>query len=318
MNMSTYIIGDWGTSRLRLHLCSGRRIIESSQGPGIGDCPDGPEAVFSGLIAEWGGNAADCPVYMSGMVGSDMGWRNTPHIPCPIDWRSIGDRCPKFMFNQHAVSIVPGLFSANPLGKRDVLRGEETQVLGALVENSQLRHGRQLLCLPGTHTKWIWMRDGIIERFLTAVTGELFAALAGNTILLRTASQPSRGVREGAAQGILESESLEQADLIHGLFQVRARQLFGQLEAGESGAFLSGLIIGSDVRGVRRMSSEFNWNGVSATIIGTSPMSDEYAAACGHYGIAGRVFDGDDMATVGLIEIQERSKAKGSLNVAES
>lgn len=316
--MNACMIGDWGTSRLRLHLCAGRRIIESLQGPGIGDCRNEPQAVLSGLIAEWDKNAADCPIYLSGMVGSSMGWRNTSYIPCPVDWQSIGDRCATFEFERHAVSIVPGLSSVNPLGKRDILRGEETQVLGALVENPRLGRGKQLLCLPGTHTKWIWMRDGIVERFLTAVTGELFASLVDNTILAQGASQGNRISREAVVQGIAESESLEQAELIHGLFQVRVRQLLGGLKAAESGAFLSGLIIGSDVRCVRQMCRQLDWRGFSVAIIGTSPMSDGYEAACGHYGMPNRVFNGDDMASAGLMEIHERSAVRSLPDVATS
>ena len=223
-----------------------------------------------------------------------------------------------FEFDQHVVLIVPGLSSTNPLGKHDVLRGEETQVLGALVKNSWLRYGKKLLCLPGTHTKWIWMRDGIIEYFLTAVTGELFASLIDNTILAQPASQRAQISGDAVVHGIVESESLQQADLVHGLFQVRTRQLFGELDGAESGAFLSGLIIGSDVRCVQRMNSQLNWGGVSVAIIGTSPMSNGYEAACGHYGMPSRVFNGNDMATAGLMEIHKRNTARGLSDVATS
>src|SRR6185436_6198995 len=79
---------------------------------------------------------------------------------------------------------------SNPLGAPDVMRGEETQLVGALEIEPALAAGRHLVCMPGTHTKWVSMRDGIVQEFLTVPTGEVFALLCNHSVLVHDAATP--------------------------------------------------------------------------------------------------------------------------------
>ncbi len=77
--------------------------------------------------------------------------------------------------------IIPGLRCAGLTGAPDVMRGEETQVLGWLAQHPDRQQGRHLVCHPGTHAKWVVVEDGRIVRFVTAMTGEMFAVLSAST-----------------------------------------------------------------------------------------------------------------------------------------
>jgi 2-dehydro-3-deoxygalactonokinase len=130
-----------------------------------------------------------------------------------------------------------------------VMRGEETQILGALELLPALRQGRRLLCLPGTHTKWVLLEDGAISDFLTAPTGELFTLLRDRSVLVRERGAAQSSGAPGFSRGLAEVERFSLAQVLHRLFECRSRSLMGELAPGEAAAFLSGLLIASDIAG---------------------------------------------------------------------
>jgi 2-dehydro-3-deoxygalactonokinase len=184
------------------------------------------------------------------------------------------------------------------------MRGEETQIAGALALHPGLGTGRHLLCLPGTHTKWAWLEDGLVRDFLTALTGELFALLRDGSTLMRAArpavdgdSQASSGdSNDGFERGLDGAASLGRASLLHALFAVRSRQLIDGRSHDWALAYLSGLVIGADVRGAVPLFPP----GAEAVLIGDSALNELYTQALRREGIAASCLDGEQCALAGL------------------
>src|SRR5688572_17074619 len=167
-----FILGDWGTSRLRLYLCdAANNVLETREARGAAAARGEHEQVLDTETAAWHADAGPLPVVLCGMVGSSIGWVQAPYLAAPADPQRLATA--SLSLRGGAVRIVPGVSCRNRLGAPDVMRGEETQILGALSLEPALRRGAHLVCLPGTHTKWVVVRDGAIVEFLTAPAGEL-------------------------------------------------------------------------------------------------------------------------------------------------
>lgn len=308
MSLEPYIAGDWGTSRLRLSLCLDERVLETRQGPGIGTLPGPAAETLRPLIAAWRQTYGPLPLLLCGMAGSRNGWKETPYLPCPADLRNLGQAALRFEADGARVAIAPGLSCVSRLGSPEVMRGEETQIAGALALNSRLGAGRHLLCLPGTHTKWAWLEDGRVSDFLTALTGELFALLRDGSTLTRvmqpgcSAETPApHGVPEEAEDGFehgLEAAAAPGgASLLHGLFAVRARQLLEDRSPRWALSYLSALMIGADVRGAAPLFS----SPTGVVLIGDARLNELYAQALRHQGTpATACLDGEQCALAGL------------------
>lgn len=307
MNREHYIAGDWGTSRLRLSLCRGTDVLESRQGPGIGALREPAAEALRPLLAPWRDTYGALPIVLCGMAGSRNGWRETPYLPCPADLRALGRAAMRFESDGASVAIAPGLACRSRLGAPEVMRGEETQIAGALVLHPGLAAGRHLLCLPGTHTKWVYLEDGQVRDFLTALTGELFALLRDGSTLTRAArpgaggeADGMHGAREdsqdGFETGLDAAAALGGASLLHGLFAVRSRQLIDGRTHAWALSYLSGLVIGSDVRGAIPLFGPRT----EAVLIGERALNQLYTHALRREGIAASCLDGERCALAGL------------------
>ncbi|MHB8812839.1 MAG: 2-dehydro-3-deoxygalactonokinase [Steroidobacteraceae bacterium] len=303
MNREPYIAGDWGTSRLRLSLCLGDRVLETRQGPGVGSLRAPAGEVLRPLIAQWRDTYGPVPLILCGMAGSRNGWRETRYLPCPADLRALGEAALRFEADGAPVAIAPGLSCKGRLGSPEVMRGEETQIAGALALHPSLAAGRHLLCLPGTHTKWAWVEDGQVRDFVTALTGELFALLRDGSTLLRAANgvtdardASGDSKDEGFEQGLETAAALAPSGLLHGLFSVRSRQLVDGRPHDWALSYLSGLLIGADVRGAMPL---FGRPG-EAMLIGDGTLNEHYAHALRRAGIAASCLDGEQCALAGL------------------
>lgn len=308
MSREHYIAGDWGTSRLRLSLCEGERVLETRHGPGIGALREPAAAALRPLVAGWRETYGPLPLVLCGMAGSRNGWREAPYLPCPADLRALGEAALRFEADEAAVAIAPGLSCQSRLGSPDVMRGEETQIAGALALHPQLGTGHHLLCLPGTHTKWAYLEGGQVRDFLTALTGELFALLRDGSTLMRathanaqktTQSLPGTAeddARVGFDQGVEAAAAPDTASLPHALFAVRSRQLLDGQSHVWALSYLSGLMIGTDVRGALPL---FGVTG-KAVLIGEGSLNERYAQVLRRFGRAAFCLDGEQCALAGL------------------
>ena len=185
------------------------------------------------------------------MIGSRQGWAEAPYAECPAGFSEIAAAMKEVRWGAHHGWIAPGLTCRDESGVRDVMRGEEVQILGVIEE---LGAGEHRICLPGTHSKWARVRDGRIERFGTYMTGEVFAVLKAHSILGRMMSgeQPDEAAfLEGVARAGMPG------GLLHHLFGVRARGLFGEIADKSSASYLSGILIGHELRSAAREASRF-------------------------------------------------------------
>jgi 2-dehydro-3-deoxygalactonokinase len=290
MTNAAFIGGDWGTSRLRLFLCDDAgRVLARAEGPGAaaGDCAK----TFADLTAQWD---RGLPAILSGMVGSTIGWREVPYMKCPLPLDRLASGALRFEAEGRPVAILPGLTCRNKTGMPDVMRGEETQLAGALRLGRSLGRGRRLFCLPGTHAKWVEVVDGAVTQFQTALSGELFDLLAKHSVLARdggTAQADSPAFQ----QGLKAARDNRGAGLLHLLFSTRSRQLAGEIAKDQAASYLSGLIIGEDVAAAEEL---FHLDG-PVTLICTPALAALYQVPLSQYGAL--VLDGEETARAGLL-----------------
>jgi 2-dehydro-3-deoxygalactonokinase len=312
MASSAFIAGDWGTSHLRLNLCDrAGNIIESKKGPGVGAVKADVAGAFFSQIESWNHYGA-LPAVLCGMVGSTIGWREVRYLPCPIDPETIPAGTMQFNVNGRAIAIAPGISCRNRLQGPDVMRGEETQILGALRLEPKLAEGHHVLCMPGTHTKWVSLKDGVIEHFLTAISGELYDILFRHSVLVNSKDSVD-GIGGPAFKRALEKTKLyPDGELIHLLFEVRSGQLNGELKQRDAADYLSGLIIGQDVSGARRFFRNDLAESDGVVVISTPHLGALYVEALRTREITTHQVDGDAASLAGLHALY------GALEVAEN
>jgi 2-dehydro-3-deoxygalactonokinase len=235
---------DWGTTSCRAYLigADGAVLARVTDGPGILRIENGAfGAALDAMVSGWD---ATLPILLSGMIGSRQGWVEAPYTRCPADADDIVAALAKIDHAGRAISVVPGLSTEND-GMPDVMRGEETQIFGALALSGS---SDGLFLLPGTHSKWVEVSGGRIMSFRTFMTGEVFGALKDHTILgrlMRESDAPHvagfvHGVRDGAAPGGAGA-------LLNRLFATRTYRLMDRLPDTALSDYLSGLLIGAEV-----------------------------------------------------------------------
>ena len=188
--ISNYFIArDWGTSNLRLYLCEFREnaatlVLKTKSGPGASQLDGDFERFFFGLIDEWIKEYRAIPALLSGMVGSSIGWHEARYLECPADENQIAKGRLFFECRGLEFNLVSRLKTLNPLGSEEIMRGEELQLLGRIQSNQETNNEPRLFSLQGTQNKRVMLKEGKIETFLTALTGELFALLEQHSILI--------------------------------------------------------------------------------------------------------------------------------------
>lgn len=288
------VIGDWGTSRLRLFRIEQGAIVARCDGPGIGAVGRAAEAAFADTIVPWLDDGTPESITLCGMVGARDGWVEAPYADCPADAATWRQAAVRFDWRGAPLAIMAGLACEGADGIPDVMRGEETQIFGALALDPALATGRHLIVLPGTHNKWSLVEDGRIISFRTMPTGELFALLRDQSTL-----GPKVELTDPAEEAAGFAEGLDRAGdakLLQSLFAARAMRL----RSGRSGdwalGYLSGLLIGCEIAEI--MTTLSGADGV--VLIGDKRLSARYAQALDARGIMSRALDGDGCALAGL------------------
>ena len=261
---------DWGTSSLRAFLIgAGGEVLDHISKPlGIMQINDGDfERSFNDLVGPWQ-QAIDLPIIASGMITSRNGWVETPYVSVPSGVQQLADALVTHKTSDGTtITFVTGM-TADHNGVPDVMRGEETQIIGASV----LGMSNGIFVMPGTHSKWITLRCDQIVDYSTYMTGEVFAALSKHTILatlMEYAPFKEDAFRKGCAVGLAEG-----SNFLHDLFGVRSLPLFGKITGTMVKDYLSGLLIGAEVKGA----DVAQING-PVTIIGRDDLADRYEIA---------------------------------------
>jgi 2-dehydro-3-deoxygalactonokinase len=265
---------DWGTSALRGALldAAGRVIEEKSAPLGILNVAGGDFAgTFAAQFSDWMKPAGSLCL-MSGMIGSRQGWQEAPYAPCPAALADVAQRL--HWIDPGRIAIVPGL-SVEQGGVPDVMRGEEVQVFGAL-RLTGLSDG--LFVLPGTHNKWVTVKDGKVVAFRTYMTGEVYGLLTQHSILSRTTETDAPLEETKFLEGVKRASN--GGGLLHNAFGARALALFERLSPSQSASYLSGLLIGEELRAEA--------SGHEVVLIGAPALTMRYALALKAAGVTTR------------------------------
>ena len=264
---------DWGTSSLRgaLMAADGTVIEERAFARGILTVEKGGfPAVFDSLFGDW--MATDTLCLIAGMAGSQQGWLDAPYCPCPADFAVIAAHLAWVVPGR--IAIVPGM-STDKNGVPDVMRGEETQVFGAL----QLLGLRDAtLVLPGTHSKWVTVTDQRITDFSSWMTGEFYALLRQQSILSRTLPADEPALNAGAfTQGV--QHALAGNGLLNTAFSTRTLSLFKRMATEALPSYLSGLVIGEELK------SQYLQSGQQVVIMASDALAGPYELALATLGV---------------------------------
>jgi 2-dehydro-3-deoxygalactonokinase len=284
MMQPDWIAVDWGTTRLRAAAMAGDRVLhEAESAEGMGTLtPAGFEPALLRLIGDWTPGPLD--VVACGMIGARNGWAEVPYRPVPCTPLGplvrLSARDPRL-----SVRVVPGLSQSSP---PDVMRGEETQIAGFLGQEPGFDG---ILCLPGTHSKWVRISAGEVVGFQTFLTGEMFDLLATRSVLRHTVGSDwdAEAFTTALSDALARPEALAAR-----LFSLRAGALLGH---GSDGARsrLSGLLIGAELAAARPW-----WLGQDVVVIGAADPARIYAQALTAQGAAPRSADGTAVARAGL------------------
>jgi 2-dehydro-3-deoxygalactonokinase len=228
------------------------------------------------------------------MIGSRQGWGEASYCACPADFDTIAAALTRVPGT--ALAIVPGLICRDDDGVADVMRGEETQILGALADDARTR---QVMLLPGTHSKWAIVGPAGIEAFSTFMTGELYALLVEHSILGRLAAPGSD--EEAFARGVRHSLRGTGA-LTHDLFSARTLALTDRLAPSAVGDYLSGLLLGNEIAAAKRWLERMGAAATRLTLVGARALVDKYRAALTIAGIDADI-GAEDAAARGLWRI---------------
>ena len=234
------IVVDWGTTNLRVFVCADDgTILKSVQNDqGIKAVPKGGFGTALTQALKELGEHNNLPVFVCGMAGARGRWLEAPYCTTPISLTDIEKKL-SLLPENFGGYLVPGARTLSPAGMSDVMRGEEIQVFGGL-SHFGIQSG--ILCLPGTHSKWVQVHDNQIVDFATFMTGDIHQALS-HTIL---GSTDAPHCPEAYGLGLDMSVNGD-CGLLHQLFTARMRMLGGELVADQIPSYVSGLLIGHEL-----------------------------------------------------------------------
>lgn len=293
---------DWGTTRLRVWLLDGAGQVlgerRSDEGM-LSAAGTGFKAVLERHLAELSA-PADLPVIISGMAGARQGWIEAPYVETPALLDAVLGAAIPVPGNARDVRIIPGL-AQRDADAPDVMRGEETQLAGI----AELRGpGAHVVCMPGTHSKWVSVKDGAVIGFGTWMTGELYSILTQQSVLKHSVGGGSTAVvasSEAFAKGV-ETGLTDRADLTSHLFGIRAGGLLLGMRSEDSAAKLSGLLIGAEIGAAERRYPAAG----PVVLVGSGLMYTLYQRAFEVAGIEARRADAENAACRGLFEAAKR------------
>jgi 2-dehydro-3-deoxygalactonokinase len=304
MGAAEVLACDWGTTNLRAWtLDADGTVVADRDFPGLG---------VANLAAGEAGRrfaeevrpalqADDLPAILCGMVGSNIGWKLAPYAETPA---SLGDLAACLASVEDGgpwTRIVPGVRSSGFNGRGDVMRGEETQLFGWIAGDAARGIGRQVVCHPGTHAKWMLLEDGRLTAFVTAMTGELFAVLRQHSVLKSDASPDDAAAFAEGLEAAGEGDALAAR-----LFTARARVVGLGKSADTTPAYLSGVLIGAEAAAVPKLLGLSGREPVA--LLGDAKLCELYARALERRGVETEVHDGEAAAVAGLFALYRSAR----------
>ncbi len=293
---------DWGSTRLRAYrLGAAGEVLATRQSEAGASVLQGVAAfaaAMDALVGDWRAAQPALPLLACGMVGSQHGWQEAPYVRCPAGADELVGHTLRLASGLH---IVPGLL--HEAAQPDVMRGEETQIVGALAQHPALA-AQSCLVLPGTHAKWARVQAGRVLGFSTHMTGELFALLRQHSVLARL--MPAGGASPVAPQAFERGvqAARQEGGLAHQLFAVRTLGLFKQLAPEALPDYLSGLLIGHEIASELRAGTPEH-----LALVGDPALCARYAQALACFGLPAPL-QLDHTAPAGLWQLAQRAASR--------
>lgn len=281
---------NWGTTNFRAYRLDAQGQVQGEKSSNRGAVSVAAGGFQDALVSElmdWL-DGSDDRILMCGMVGARRGWKEAPYVEVPANFEQIVQKVIKLDVDGFDARIVPGLICSDSTGVPDVMRGEETEILGCSSEMGGNAH----FCLPGTHTKWVRLEDGKIGSFATSMTGDLFRAIRESTIL-RSCTQHDPHDENAFLLGVARAG--QEGELGHQLFGVRTLVLTGKMNEKSASSYLSGLLIGNEIRETAR-------KGDNVHLIGEPSLCLLYQKAMREFGMKSTI-EPDGAALRGLQRI---------------
>jgi len=297
LSIAALIGVDWGSSGLRAFLIDGGGMTLATRTSSAGASTLRGDAEFEAalqqLAGDWIAVRPQLPLVACGMVGSQHGWREVPYANCPSGVAQLAARLSSP--NGLGMRIVPGLLHASEGGAPDVMRGEETQIAGALQAQPELA-ARACIVMPGTHSKWVRVRAACIEGFATHMTGELFAVLRRHSVLGRLMASPQEGPqskmqtdieaqRQAFAAGVDAARDPAAPGLTHQLFTARTLPLTGRMGSTAVADYLSGVLIGHEIAAGLAWRRSAELADAPLVLVGEPDLCQRYVHAFERFGV---------------------------------
>lgn len=282
-----WIAVDWGTSNLRAWAMRGATPLAEAASPrGMGTLERSEfEGALLDIVGDWLG-AAPMTAVACGMVGSRQGWAEASYAATPCTPLGANLTRAPVSDPRLSVHIIPGVKQVKP---SDVMRGEETQIAGFLAQNPEFDG---IVCLPGTHTKWVHISAGEIVSFRTFMTGEMFALLSKSSVLRHSVTD---GWNETSFAEAISDAMSKPESIAARLFEIRADDLLTDTPQGDLRARLSGYLVGLELAAARAY-----WLGQEVALVGADTLSGLYDTALAAQGVSTRRADAEACTLAGL------------------
>ena len=271
---------DWGSTSLRAFLLGpgGKVLAERSNGKGASTLPGIPAfaEALQGIAGDWLAAHPRLPVLACGMVGSQHGWRDVPYAACPANAAALATGM--LPTPGAEIRIVPGVLHDDGALPPDVMRGEETQIVGALQLQPALREA-SCIVMPGTHSKWAQIDDGRLLRFATHMTGELFAVLRTHSVLGRLMGDAGEFAEHAFVAGVDAARDYGHLGMSHQMFAARTLGVTGRAPASDLADYLSGLLVGHELRAGLAWRDAAGLAHAPLALVGSHVLSQRYALA---------------------------------------
>ncbi|MGF1733762.1 2-dehydro-3-deoxygalactonokinase [Photobacterium satsumensis] len=292
-----WLVIDWGTTNFRAFAMGkqGDVLDKVELSLGLLQVKEGEFAIeLENVLSDWLDEYKHLPIFMAGMVGSQQGWANVDYAPTSVSARQLADKAYRFELPWGATAtIVPGVSHQTENGLYDVMRGEEVQLFGL----AKLTGMADLVAvMPGTHSKHAVFSKGELVEFSSYMTGELFSVISKHTILGRGLPEAEpltddlvflKGVSEGQGE-----------QLTNTLFMARTHRLFDNITDAEVLDYLSGVLIGNELKALDVKQAQ-------VYLVGGSKLCERYQLACQELGIESTYINGDECFIAGMAAIQE-------------
>ncbi|MGH6875177.1 MAG: 2-dehydro-3-deoxygalactonokinase [Aestuariivirgaceae bacterium] len=279
---------DWGTTRFRAYLVgkAGNILATVTSDEGISSVVSDFGHVLAARCGEWLEAFPKLPVLMAGMIGSRNGWKEVPYVACPASAGEVKAGIQEVSIAPRRVAgIVPGLIWHDE-GVADVIRGEETLIVGTGIESG-------VAVLPGTHSKWARIAKGYVTEFQTYMTGEFYGLLRDHSVLRLLARQEEKS--SGFARGLIATTRA--GGLLHQAFEARTSVLDGTMDGAEVAPFLSGLLIGHEVRSALGSAGRLQ----KVTLVAENALARNYAEALQRENVEAAIVSPQECFAAGML-----------------